>query len=178
MHENGGKITVESEEGVGTQFDIWMPSVVSGQSAKPSSENAPTGADGKPFRILFVEDEELLRMAMSSYLDTRGFEITSVADGQAALDAIELSDQSFDAVVTDHTMPRLTGKQLIEQARDLLPDTLFILTSAYNMNMIGRNWPCFDSVKFLPKPYHGHDLHDLIAKELKLKGRIESTVAK
>ena len=178
VEENGGKIVAESEEGAGTRFDIWMPGTTCGTGLTPVNEEAPTRSDGEPFRVLFVEDEELLRMAMSSYLDTKGFEITSVADGQAALDAIELSNQTFDAVVTDHVMPRVTGKQLIEKARPLLPDTVFVLTSAYNMKMIGRNWECFDTVKFLPKPYHGHDLHDLLAKELVLKGKPEATTAK
>lgn len=176
--ENGGKITVESEEGVGTRFEIWLPTVASDAAKHTVKSVAPTNSDGDPFRILFVEDEELLRMAMSSYLDTRGFEITSVADGQAALDAIELSNRPFDAVVSDHIMPRLTGKQFIEQAIPLLPEAVFILTSAYDMKMIGRDWPCFDVVKYLPKPYHGHDLHDLIAKQLKLKSSIEATASR
>lgn len=169
VRDCGGDIVVESTVGVGTQFHLWLPCYPI-ETIKDHDHADDSDDDGSlPIRVLFVEDEELLRMAMSSYLDTRGYDVTSVNDGQAALDAIELTNQPFDAVVSDQVMPRINGTDFIERAIPLLPNAAFILTSAYEIRMIGKDWPLFDRVQFLPKPYHGHDLHDLIMQEITKK---------
>jgi len=166
VRDSGGEIEVSSEEGVGTRFQLWLPCYNLEKQKIADKGTLELGSDEEPVRVLFVEDEDLLRMAMSSYLDTRGYDVTSVADGRAALDAIELTKKPFDAVVSDQVMPRLSGTDFIEKAVPLLPQAAFILTSAYEIRMIGKDWPLFERVRFLPKPYHGHDLHDLIVKQI------------
>lgn len=166
VRDSGGDIEVESKEGVGTTFHVWLPCYELVEKSSFEHEPVAVDDDSEPLRVLFVEDEDLLRMAMSSYLDTRGYDVTSVADGQAALDAIELTTKSFDAVISDQVMPRLNGTEFIERAMPLLPNAAFILTSAYEIRMIGKDWPLFDRVRFLPKPYHGHALHDLIVQQI------------
>jgi two-component system, cell cycle sensor histidine kinase and response regulator CckA len=166
VRDGGGDIEVESTLGMGTSFHVWLPSYAL-ETSEPSDHGPiDLSAEEEPIRVLFVEDEDLLRMAMCSYLDTRGYDVTSVSDGQAALDAIELTTKPFDAVVSDQVMPRLNGTDFIERAVPLLPSAAFILTSAYEIRMIGKDWPLFDRVRFLPKPYHGHELHDLIIKQM------------
>ncbi len=166
--DSGGEIVVESTVGTGTSFKVWFPRYDSSMVEPPDPQEAESlSAQDDPIRVLFVEDEELLRMAMSSYLDIRGYDVTSVADGQAALDAIELTQKPFDAVVSDQIMPRLSGTGFLEQAIPLLPHAVFILTSAHDMRTIGRDWTHFDQVRFLGKPYHGQELHDTISELLR-----------
>lgn len=164
VRDCGGDIRAESSPGQGSTFHVWLPRYDAAAEAVTSDSTEPSESPDKPLRVLFVEDEELLRLAMSSYLDTRGYDVTSVANGRAALDAIELTNMPFDAVVTDQVMPIMTGTEFLEHALPILPAATFVLTSAHELRNLRSQWPHAGRVHFLPKPYHGHELHEIIRK--------------
>ncbi len=74
-------------------------------------------ASGPPRQILLAEDDEAARVMLQRYLSTRGYLVTAVADGQAALDALE-SEQVFDLVLLDVMMPRRNGLEVLQLARE------------------------------------------------------------
>src|SRR5438132_1458194 len=109
VRQNGGSITVTSELGIGTTFEILLPLVaVPTAAAAPSSE--PTRTVGTE-RILLVEDEEILRKLARAILVDEGYDVLVAADGEEAL-RISASEP-FDLLVTDMVMPKLGGKELI-----------------------------------------------------------------
>jgi putative nucleotidyltransferase with HDIG domain len=82
-----------------------------------------------PVKILVVDDEEQIAQLLSGLLKSEGHQAEYVTDGEAALD--RLTGGEFDLLVTDLRMPRMTGMQLIEKARDVAPDTDALIMTAY-----------------------------------------------
>jgi len=82
-----------------------------------------------PVRILVVDDEEQIAQLLSGLLKSEGHQAEYVTDGEAALDRLDRED--FDLLVTDLRMPRMTGMQLIEKAREVAPDTDALIMTAY-----------------------------------------------
>ena len=108
-----GAITVESEPAVGSTFRIFLPKVKTEAKAEP----AKTVAAGGHERILFVDDEDLLAELNSERLKSLGYEVVTTTNSREALALFKAEPERFDLVITDYTMPHLTG---IDLARQLL----------------------------------------------------------
>lgn len=80
-------------------------------------------------KILFVDDEESQRKAIGGFIEKKGFYIKTCPDGDAALELIR--NESWDIVLSDLKMPGMTGIELLRQAKQLVPDIVFILFTAY-----------------------------------------------
>jgi CheY-like chemotaxis protein len=86
-------------------------------------------------RILIVDDDDDFRGLLSDVFSQAGYEITAVANANEALSLFD--SQEFDAVVTDHNMPEMTGEDLIKNIRESTPDIPIILVSGYlNQDLI------------------------------------------
>ena len=86
-------------------------------------------------KILIVDDDDDFRGLLSDVFTQAGYEVTAVNNANKALEVF--SDKSFDAVVTDHNMPEMTGEDLIKNIRDNEPDIPIILVSGYlNQDLI------------------------------------------
>ena len=96
VDDHGGRLAVRSEPGLGTTFTIDLP-------AAPPRVDAPRGDGGMPSRILVVEDEPGLRLAISDRLRAEGYDVATAADGDEGLRCA--SEQHFDLVVLDVMMP-------------------------------------------------------------------------
>lgn len=97
--------------------------------------------------ILLVEDETDLREILVFNLEQAGFEVTPASNGEEALKLIGTSPRQFRLLITDWTMPRMTGGQLAEKARALTPELKVIVISGLGKTEI--NAPYF----FLEKPF-------------------------
>ena len=82
-----------------------------------------------PFRVLVVDDEPAQRELVSGFLRRQGFEVTTAADGAAALDRFRA--EPADAILTDQKMPGLSGLGLLEAARAIDPEVAVIVMTAY-----------------------------------------------
>jgi two-component system response regulator AtoC len=80
-------------------------------------------------RILFVDDEDSQRKAIGGFIEKKGFYVKTCADGEAALESIR--NESWDMVLSDLKMPGLSGIELLRQAKQIVPDIIFILFTAY-----------------------------------------------
>ena len=121
-----GAITLESEVGRGTQFTLFLPAVAADQAAKvESGMPIPRGTE----RILFVDDEPALVEIGQQLLQLLGYQVTTRSGSPQALELVLQSPQGFDLLITDYTMPVMTGTQLAKSALEANPGLPVILMS-------------------------------------------------
>jgi PAS domain S-box-containing protein len=127
VKEYGGVVLAESEPGRGTSFVIYLPAV-SGAAAEIASDSAEVPR-GKGERVLFVDDEVALGNAGRKMLERLGYQATVFGSSVTALLAFRQAPRSFSIVVTDYTMPDLTGLDLIREIHAIRPDIPAIMVS-------------------------------------------------
>jgi PAS domain S-box-containing protein len=119
-----GTVTVESELGAGSTFRVLLPKVKSEQDKEAvSTASAPGGTE----RILFVDDEEMLVEWGQAVLERLGYSVTAATDSREALKVFSSDPTRFDLVITDHTMPAMSGAQLTKALRKVRADIPIIL---------------------------------------------------
>lgn len=126
----GGHITVYSEPGKGTTFHVYLPRVLSKATAPDldGKEALPTGKE----RILVVDDEEAIVQMERHILEGLGYKVTVSSSSTEALDLLLNQPSQFDLVITDMTMPNLTGAELAQQYLSIKPDALIILYTGFS----------------------------------------------
>ncbi len=122
-----GMIGVESVPGQGTTFRIYFPVV----EEEPAHGEESAGRVGNGGRILVVDDEPPLVELQSTILEQFGHGVTGATSGPEALEILRRDPEGFDLVITDQTMPRLTGMELAEAVRALRPDLPVLLCTGY-----------------------------------------------
>jgi PAS domain S-box-containing protein len=139
VHEHSGHVVVESEVGRGTCFRVLFPPLE--QKDDQPAPQAPTKAgsarrltrlDG---RVLVVDDEEMVGEFMGDLLGAWGLQVTVVEGAQQALALVGQNPQAFDLVLTDQTMPKLTGLQLADALAGIRPNLPVILYTGYSENL-------------------------------------------
>ncbi|MCU0285097.1 MAG: PAS domain S-box protein [Acidobacteria bacterium] len=124
-----GNISVYSELGKGTTFSILLPRVVESVIIKEKTENeTPLGTE----RILLVEDDVPLAAAEKELLEGLGYKVTAMKCGVEALEIIKTVPDRFDIIITDFTMPRMTGVQLTQKIRACGAAIPVILCTGYS----------------------------------------------
>lgn len=133
IKNHGGLITVDSELGVGTTFDVFLPASPRALSPSKHEPERPVGGEGK---ILFMDDEEPIRNLAAEMLSLLGYEVILAKDGDEALDlyiAAKESAKPFSAVIMDLTVPGgMGGKETIRRLQKLDPDVKAIVSSGYS----------------------------------------------
>jgi two-component system cell cycle sensor histidine kinase/response regulator CckA len=162
VKQSGGEIEVESVEGQGTTFTVYLPLVQAPVTAKPASPAADAEKlIGKGETVLLVEDEESLRRLGERVLKAAGFAVTVAEHGQAALAAAEKHGKPFDVLMTDVVMPGMSGRELAEELsrRKLVGRVLYM--SGYTDDAIVRHGVLEQGIAFIYKPF---TVDNLVAK--------------
>nr|MBF0222693.1 PAS domain S-box protein [Desulfobulbaceae bacterium] len=129
LKEYGGAITVDSQLGKGSTFRAYIPVIE--KEALPEmeeSEDIPTGIE----RILFIDDEELLAEMGKDMLDRLGYKVTVRRSSLEALTTFQNSPEEFDLIITDQTMPEMTGSDLACRIMQIRPGIPIILCTGYS----------------------------------------------
>jgi PAS domain S-box-containing protein len=126
----GGRVEVQSEVGVGTTFYVYLPVVVGVPSPVKSVLAIPAPVGGKE-HVLVVDDEEQVLDVVTNILKGLGYRVTSTTSSQEALLLIMVAESDFDLLITDLTMPLLSGVDLCEQIKKIRPDMPLILNTGY-----------------------------------------------
>ncbi|MDH5298716.1 MAG: PAS domain-containing protein, partial [Desulfobulbaceae bacterium] len=126
---HGGRITVESEVDKGTTVNVFFPVITDPTMIEPVQIFPP--AQGNE-RILLVDDEPMVLAVARRLLQSLGYEVVGETDSTEALALFRTRADDFDLVITDMTMPKLTGAQLAEQMLALRPDLPIILCTGFN----------------------------------------------
>ncbi len=153
--EYGGVLTVDSEERRGTTFHIFWPcSPQQSRTTVQDAEALPGGTE----RILFVDDEQLLLEMTARMLERYGYTVTPVTDGQRAYDLFCADPQRFDLVITDQTMPGMTGLELAGKLLAIRPGLPIILCTGFSAAV--------DEEKVKKAGLHGLIFKPLLKKDL------------
>jgi PAS domain S-box-containing protein len=125
-----GVIQVKSDLGQGTTFHVYIPAIeeVKETEVRKAEPVVPRGTES----ILLVDDEEPLVLAMAQYLENMGYDAVFVTASSDALAMVTENPQRFDLVVTDMTMPQMTGMKLSQKILSLNPNIPIILCTGYN----------------------------------------------
>jgi signal transduction histidine kinase/ActR/RegA family two-component response regulator len=148
---HNGSIQVSSERGCGTAFKVFLPVLVTaGAHAKCGDSAAvlPTGNE----HILLVDDDSTIVNLYCSILEGLGYQVTGVCDSIEALALFEERPSSFDLVISDHTMPGLTGRKLVDRMLHIRPDIPVILMSGFDTVIVEREPGAMGIRKCLDKP--------------------------
>jgi PAS domain S-box-containing protein len=173
--EHEGAITVESVPGHGTTFTLYLPrclEVVPPDTVSP--EPSPRGNE----RILFVDDEESLVMMMEDMLAHLGYEVLATTSSHEALKAFQAAPHGFDLVMTDLTMPNMTGESLARELRRLRPDIPIILCTGYSSRIDADQAATLGIDALLMKPWEmqklAHTIQRVLAQRQSSRPRTET----
>ncbi|MBF0288673.1 MAG: PAS domain S-box protein [SAR324 cluster bacterium] len=163
-----GIITVDSTLHEGTSFHVFFPIITEEQ------ENAqiqiPLDLPSGEGHILFVDDENMMVEIGKILLQQAGYQVTATTNSKEALSIFSAEPSKFDLVITDQTMPQMTGDQLIQRIRSIRPDIPIILTTGFIQAIDEKNIKNSGIDALLLKPIDPQALLQSIQTALKNAG--------
>jgi two-component system cell cycle sensor histidine kinase/response regulator CckA len=151
----GGFIDVRSTAGHGAVFHVFIPTI---EQPKMNEDflgaDLPTGNE----RVLLVDDEPFVIDVIREMLSLQGYHVTTAGGGLEALAIIRDAPRDFDLVVTDMTMPKLTGERLSLGIKKIRPDIPIILCTGYSDKLAGKSAVDFGIQDIIVKPINQAEL--------------------
>ena len=164
---HGGHITVYSEPGQGSTFHVYLPVIVKHQT---TNDPLPTEeVSGGHERILIVDDDEKIGCLVKEQLESLGYQVTVLTSGVEAAETFRKAPQNIDIVVTDMTMPKITGAELSHELLKIKPDIPIILCSGFSELIDKDKAAVLGIQEYLMKPVGRNDLARAVRKALDKK---------
>ncbi len=169
VHESKGHIFLVSEPDKGSEFRIVFPEfndedISNSQSIEKPKLDVPVVS--REARILVVDDEEAIGRFLKEFLSDLGYHVSCFQDGQSALNVFNQDKISFDLVVTDQTMPNMTGIELSREILALNPEIPIILCSGYTDQVNQNDITDYGIRRYLNKPVELGELTSTISSLL------------
>lgn len=176
--EHGGAIFMESERGKGTRFDLFFP-IVNANDDTEEEIKAPQSEiiQGKG-HILIVEDQTNVRTMLEKMLERIGYSCESAEDAIVALDILHSPSRAtkpdFDLIITDYTMPKMTGLAFAQKLLETHPNLPLIMVSGYSEQKLDKAVDLSKNIKsILRKPVQVAPLSNALASVLQ-KSKIKA----
>jgi PAS domain S-box-containing protein len=152
VEQSGGSIVVYSEPGRGSTFKVFLPRVE--KEAKKAAQSGPLAIPGKGTEVvLVVEDEDAVRNLICGILKRNGYTVLRARNGGEALLACEEHAGKIDLMISDITMPGMTGIELAQRLSTVRPEMKVLLMSGYAETAILHQQVVTPDVPFLEKPF-------------------------
>ncbi len=159
----GGAILVYSEPGHGTTFHVYLPRVIGVEVEKPPAEEpVERGSEN----VLFVDDEEAIADLAKLLLESLGYKVTIKTNSIEALELFRKNPHDFDLVITDQTMPKMTGLSLIREILKVRPEMPTILTTGFSGAILAEKVEETAVRELVVKPFNAKKLGAAIRKAL------------
>ncbi|MEM7699663.1 MAG: ATP-binding protein, partial [Verrucomicrobiota bacterium] len=175
INQQGGQLTVESDPGSGTRFEILLPTTVErpeGLTKSTLESRGKASLDGTT--VLLVEDESSVRRLVRKLLEMLGCTVVEAASGREALDIWPKVSDNIGLVVSDIVMPEgVSGWELAKELHELKPQMGILLTSGYLMRPEEHDLADDPKVAFLQKPYESKNLKSTLNQLLEHQERQE-----
>jgi PAS domain S-box-containing protein len=159
----GGAVKVTSEPDKGSTFKVYLPAVERQAETKVQPEEAIAAGTE---RILFVDDEPALANIGQQILESLGYKVTARTSSVEALELFRTKPNGFDLVITDMTMPNLTGDELAEEMIRINPQIPVILCTGYSAKINQQRAMAMGIRAFISKPVLKKDMAETIRRIL------------
>jgi len=166
VKEHNGIMTVKSELGKGTTFTIFFP-VVEKEAVieNKTDEKLPMGNE----KILFIDDEQSIVNIARQILERLGYEVDAKMSSTEALELFRSKPDQFDLVITDLTMPKMTGDKLVKEILNIRPDIPVILCTGFSEKIDEKIAKEIGAAGYIEKPINQHDFAFKVRKVLDKK---------
>jgi two-component system cell cycle sensor histidine kinase/response regulator CckA len=166
VHSHHGAIRLSSAVGLGTTVEIFLPTTAMEASTEPAPESAAPLQPGHGEHILLVDDVESLVVMGEIVLRQLGYAAEGESQALRALARIERDPHYFQLVVTDQTMPSLSGLEFAARIRAIRPDLPVVLTSGFSMALSSELVMASGVREVLAKPYTADALAAAVHRQL------------
>ena len=164
IHELGGHVVVNSTPGKGACFEVYLKaSALVQKKADYMSDNSSVVAVGGE-TVLIVDDEPLVREFVSELLTEGGYTVLLAADPFEALDIVKSKHRKIDAIITDQSMPGMTGVKMARIISDMFPNIPIVLSTGYGDEITEEELKDSGIRLMINKPMKGPDLLSAIEK--------------
>jgi CheY-like chemotaxis protein len=159
----GGAIYAYSEPGSGSSFKVYLPTIGEG-AAEPVklASLLPTGSE----RILLVDDEEALVESGRLMLEALGYQVSTADSGPKALELFRAEPDGFDLVITDQTMPKMTGDELAAELMAIRPGLPIVICTGFSTKITKEKARAAGIRAFVMKPLLSRELAETVRRVL------------
>jgi PAS domain S-box-containing protein len=158
-----GKISIQSKPNQGCKVTVLLPTITSHQKEEVKDESPlPKGHE----TVLFVDDEDILIDIGRQMLEILGYKVTTRNNGHAALTLFKENPKAFDLVITDFTMPKMTGPQLARAILEIVPDQPIVIVSGMEAPLTNEEARQLGIKSFIRKPVVLKEIASAVRKAL------------
>jgi PAS domain S-box-containing protein len=165
VKKHGGHIAVESEQGRGTTFHVYLPALLQTKPYKKAEEGSPSPGAGA---ILVMDDDAEVRETTGNVLRRLGYDVELTGDGREAVERYrQARDEGrvYDLVIMDLTVPGgMGGKEALKKLREMDPDVKAIVSSGYSNDPIMADFKTYGFNGVVTKPYRVKELSEEVQR--------------